>query len=352
MSPDQLPRQLEQGLAPVYAVSGDEPLQREEAADAVRAAARAAGCGTREILEADGRFDWDLLAAQGESLSLFAEKKLVDLRLPGGKPGRAGAEALTTWCRNPPPDVVLLVTLPKLERGQRNAKWVKAIDEAGVLVQVWPVEAARLPAWIEGRMRRAGLEPEPGVARLLAERTEGNLLAARQEIEKLRLLQGGGPVALETVRRAIADSARFDVFDLMDAALEGRATRGLRILSGLRAEGTAPAVVLWALAREVRILAGLADAVARGTPLAQALADAGVWKNRRKRVADGVKRVAPTRWRALLVQCEAADAMIKGAQPGDPWLQMEQILLVVAGVGAPQRYWPLAGGVRRGPRPA
>lgn len=339
---DQLQGHLQKGLAPVYLVSGDEPLQLGEAADAVRAAARREGYGSREILEAHGRFDWNLLAQQSDELSLFAEKKIVDLRLPGGKPGREGAAALVGWCENLPADTLLLLTLPRLERSQQNSKWVKALEAAGVLIQVWPPDAARLPKWIEQRMRAAGLQPGPGVAAMLAEQTEGNLLAARQEIDKLLLLYGEGRIDQEQLSRAISDSARFDVFTLVDAALAGKADRLLRVLAGLRGEGVALPVVLWALAREIRSLAVMAAALERGVPMARVLAEARVWKNRQALVSQGLRRLAPARWRELLQQCQQADAMIKGARPGDPWLQLEQVVLAMAGTGDPNQFWPVS----------
>ncbi len=342
LRPEQLQAQLQKELAPVYVISGDEPLLVGEAADAVRAAARAAGFLTRELLEADGRFDWNLLGQQAEEMSLFAEKKIVDLRLRSGKPGREGGQALTQWCERLTGDTLLLLTLPKLERSQANSKWLKALDQAGVVIQVWPPDAARLPRWIEQRMRAAGLQPAPGVAQMLAERTEGNLLAARQEIEKLLLLHGPGPIDPEAAGRAISDSARFDVFTLVDAALEGEAKRGLRILAGLRGEGVAPPVVLWALAREIRSLQAIAATVERGAPLARALAEAKVWKSRQAQVSRGAQRLSARQWRALLQRCAETDATIKGALPGDPWLELEQIVLAMAGAGDAQRFWPPA----------
>ncbi len=338
---DQLEAHLKKGLAPVYVISGDEPLQLGEAADAIRAAARTAGYTTREILEADGRFDWNRLGQQADELSLFAEKKIVDLRLPGGKPGREGSAALVAWCSDLPADTLLLLTLPKLDRSQGGSKWMKALDQAGVVIQIWPPDAARLPRWVEQRMRAAGLVPEPGVAQMLAEQTEGNLLAARQEIEKLRLLHGEGPITQEQLSRAISDSARFDVFGLVDAALAGKAKRSLRILSGLRGEGVALPVVLWALAREIRLLAGLSARVGNGVPPARAMAEARVWKNRQPLVAQGLKRLDLPHWQELLARCQQADAMIKGAAAGDPWLQLEQIVLAMAGAGPARRFWPL-----------
>jgi len=182
---------------------------------------------------------------------------------------------------------------------------------------------------------------EPGVAQMLAEQTEGNLLAARQEIEKLRLLYGEGPVSQERLSRAISDSARFDVFGLVDAALAGEASRSLRILAGLRGEGVALPVVLWALAREIRQLATMSARVSDGVPPARAMAEARVWKNRQPLVAQGLKRLDARGWQELLARCQQADAMIKGAGPGDPWLQLEQIVLAMAGAGEKERFWPL-----------
>ena len=339
---DQLAGHLERSLAPVYLVSGNEPLLVGEATDAIRVAARKAGYVSRELLEADSRFDWNLLAQQAEEMSLFAERKIVDLRLPGGKPGREGSKALVEWCERLPEETLLLVTLPKLDRSQASSKWVKTLEKAGVLVQVWPPDPKQLPRWIEQRMRAAGLQPAPGVARLLAERTEGNLLAAQQEIEKLRLLHGEGEVDEALARQAVSDSARYDVFTLVDAALEGDARRALRILAGLRGEGVALPVVLWALAREARTLAAVATELERGVPLARAVAGAGVWKSRQPLVSRGVQRLKLAQWQQLLQQCAAADTIIKGAEADDPWLQLERIALAMAGAAPLERLWPLA----------
>ncbi len=332
---EQLDAHLARGLAPVYLVSSDEPLLQIEAADAIRAAARRNGYTSREILEADARFDWQSLSHQAEALSLFAERKLVDLRIPSGKPGREGGQALRDWCQAPPEDLLLLITVPRLDRSQLASAWVKAIDQAGVVLQLWPPDAARLPGWIQARLRAAGLEPAPGVAELLAERTEGNLLAARQEIEKLVLLHGRGPVSLEAATRAVADSARYDAFTLVDAALAGDARRTQKILAGLRAEGTPAPVVLWALARALRELAAVASLIGAGQPETAALNRAGVWKNRQPLVRKALGRGGADHWRALLRRCRAADAAIKGAAAGaDPWLRLEEIALALAGLAA------------------
>lgn len=329
---EQLDSHLAGNLAPVYVVTGDEPLQLGETADAIRAAARQAGYLSREIFEADARFDWNRLGEEANALSLFAEQKIIDLRLPGGKPGTVGSKALVSYCENLPEDTLLLLTLPKLPL---TSKWIKALDKAGVIIQIWPVDERQLPRWVQQRMRMAGLQAEPGVAEMLAEQTEGNLLAARQEIEKLALLFGSERITQEQAAAAISDSSRFDVYALVDAALAGKAQRCTRIIAGLRAEGIPLPVVLWALAREVRSLNLMAQDIATGASIQQALGRARVWKNRIPLVSAGLKRLNAAQWADLLQQCQLADATIKGAVPGDPWLVLEQITLGIAGIPAP-----------------
>jgi DNA polymerase-3 subunit delta len=323
---EQLPQHLQKTLAPVYLVSGDEPLQLNEACDAVRAAARAAGHDNREVMEAGANFDWNDLLAEAASFSLFAEKKIIDLRLPGGKPGREGGKALTEYCDNPPPDTLLLLTLPKLDRQQQNSKWFKSVERLGAVVQVWPVEVQQLPQWIERRLRSAGLEPSREAVRMLAERVEGNLLAAHQEIEKLLLLHGTGPIDAEQLAGAVADSARYDVFELVDSALRGEMARCLRILEGLRGEGIAAPVVLWALHREIAQLGSVAIDSAKGLSLEHAMTRAKVWDRRKTLARTAVGRLKPVQWLSLLDECQAADAAAKGADPRDPWLLFEQIV--------------------------
>ncbi|WP_456379322.1 DNA polymerase III subunit delta [Thiolapillus sp.] len=331
---EQLQSHLADNLAPVYVVTGDEPLQQGEAADAIRTAARRAGYLSREILEADARFDWNRLREQASALSLFAEQKIIDLRLPSGKPGATGSKALVEYCNHLPPDTLLLVSLPKLPL---TSKWMKALEQAGVIIQIWPVDERQLPRWVQQRMRLAGLQEEPGVAEMLAELTEGNLLAARQEIDKLALLFGKEKITQEQAASAISDSSRFDVYSLVDAALAGKTKRCIHIISGLAGEGIPPPVVLWALAREVRALNAMAQDVAAGASVQQALGRARVWKSRIPLVSAGLKRLRARQWAELLQQCQLADATIKGAMPGDPWLLLEQITLGIAGLPAPGR---------------
>ncbi len=323
---------LEKEFAPVYLVTGDEPLQTLEAADAIRQAARGRGYSSRDILEVDRSFQWHQLATEASSLSLFSEQRIIDLRIPSGKPGAEGGKALTEYMERPAEDTLLLITMPKLERSQTNSKWFKAIDRIGAVLQIWPVEGPQLPAWIEQRMRGKGLLPEPGAAALLADRIEGNLLAAAQEIEKLLLLHGPGAISGEQLVEAVSDSARYDVFDLVDSALAGKSGRSLRILHGLRGEGTAPPVVLWALAREVRMLAELAFQVKGGMNPQRAVgARHEVWEKRRPLVASALQRLPLQSWRRLLQLCADADRAVKGRLKSDPWLLFEEIATRMAG---------------------
>jgi len=324
---EQLSRHLQDTLAPAYLISGDEPLLLGEAADAIRQAARAAGHDNREVMDAGSGFDWNTLLAEAASFSLFADKKIIDVRIPGGKPGREGGQALAEYCANPPPDTLLLLTLPKLDRQQQNSKWFKAIEKLGVVLQVWPIEQGKLPAWIEQRMRAVGLQPTPDAIALLAERVEGNLLAAHQEIDKLRLLHEGGRIDAAALAEAVADSARYDVFDLVDSALRAELPRSLHILEGLRGEGIAAPIVLWALHREISQLASIALDSARGLSADQAMTRARIWDKRKPLARQALARLRPTRWLGLLDDCQAVDSAIKGGDPRDPWLLLEEMLV-------------------------
>lgn len=323
LRPEQLAAALNQGLAPLYVLSGDEPLQIQEAGDAVRSAARAAGFSHRVILSVEAGFTWSQLAAETQTLALFAEKKLLDLRLPQGKPGKEGAQALQAYCVDPPTDTLLLITLPKLERQQQQSRWLQALTKTGVIIQVWPIEGRAMQQWVQQRLQQAGLQPAPGVAQLLVEQVEGNLLAARQEIEKLRLLHPAGPLSLADVAAAVSDNARFNVFALADAGLQGDVARCLKIITGLRREGVAAPVVLWALHRDIALLAALAEQIEQGTSPRAALAKAKVWPQRQALLQQALRR--QRQWWDLLSLCYAVDAAIKGASPQDPWVLLEQL---------------------------
>jgi len=303
----------------------------QECADAVRAAARAAGQTEREVHFVERKFDWPSFESALASRSLFADRRLVELRLSTPKAADAGADVLARYAARPPDDTVLLAIAPKLDRRVLQSPWVSAFARAGEVVEVRPVEAPALRAWIEARMRRAGLRPDRDAARLLADRVEGNLLAAHQEIEKLRLLRQDGDVDEDAVREVVADSARYDVFKLADAAVGGDLPRALRILAGLRAEGLQVPAVLWAVARELRAVARVRWLVDHGHSPQAAMAKAGVWRGRTALVSHAIARHDGRRLRALCRTAAEVDRIAKGSQRGDAWQGMTTLVAGLAG---------------------
>jgi len=313
----------------VYLFSGDEPLQLMEAADAVRAAARARGFTEREVFTADKGFDWGALSAASDSLSLFAEQRILELRLPTGKPGTQGAKVLEAYAQRPADDTLLMVHAGKLDKGASSSKWVKALDQAGIMVQVWPLSLAETAGWIARRLRARGIKPDEQAVRLLADRVEGNLLAAAQEVDKLVLLRGDGPLDVEGVLESVTDAARYTIYDLADAALAGDSTRAVHVLNGLRGEGVEAMLILWALSREVRSLTDIAEKLDAGMPAAQAMK--GVWAKRVPLVKKALSRHRAPAWRALLALCARTDQVIKGQAPGRAWDELLQLTVGMAG---------------------
>ncbi len=328
---DRLSGRLGRGLAPVYLITGDEPLLVEECVDAVRVAADAAGFKERQILTVEPGFDWDSFYASTQSLSLFCERRLIELRIPSGNPGEIGAGVLVQIAGEKPADIVLVVTAGKLGKQARAAKWSKALEATGVAVTVYPVEPAQLPAWVGRRMRARGLKPGPGVIELLAHYMEGNLLACAQEIDKLAMLAGDGEITLDDIEGNLSDNARFNVFALADACLEGNTAASLRILNGLRAEGVQPVLILWALAREIRELGRMSAAVAAGSTVAQVLDAHKVWARRRPLVRQALGRARPSDWMDLLTDAAQLDRVVKGRASGDAWQRLERLALATSG---------------------
>jgi DNA polymerase-3 subunit delta len=324
---NQLTSHLQKNLARCYLVSGDEHLLVDETLDAVRAAARDNGFTSRDLHVATAGFDWAKLTDSGSNLSLFAEKRIVELRLPTGKPGRAGSQAIVDFVDKTDADLLFIVVTPKLDRRSLSVKWVKALESAGIMVQVWPISVRELPGWIARRMRDTGLQPDRDAIAMIADRVEGNLLAAGQEIEKLRLILGEGKVTADDVGRAVANSSRYDVFKLVDAALGGDARRALRILSGLRAEGVEPVVIVWALTRELRTLALLTDTIAQGGDLASGMRESNVWNTRQPLVRNCVGRHKHGDFHRLLKEASRADLAAKGQLQADPWQLSTDIVM-------------------------
>lgn len=339
LAPAQLGKHLQGSLAPVYVISGDDPLLCQEAADAIRIAARQQGYDERQVFSADANFDWGSLLLAGASMSLFAQRRLLELRLPSGKPGDKGAAALIEYCSRPAEDTVLLISLPKLDGSAQKTKWGKALVEGAQtqFVQIWPVDANQLPQWIRQRLSQAGMSANQDAVELIAARVEGNLLAAAQEIEKLKLMAEGGQVTVETVQAAVADSARFDVFGLVDAILNGEAAHALRMLEGLKGEGVEPPVILWALSRELRLLANLAQQFGQGIPLDKVFSQARppVWDKRKPLMSKALQRYSAQRWNQLLLDAQRIDAQIKGQASGSAWSSLSRLSLLMAGQRLP-----------------
>lgn len=331
LRPEQLETHLEGHLAPAYLICGDEPLLLQESADAVRTAARRGGFNERELFHADSGFDWQVLLTEANALSLFAEKKILEVRSANGKPGDKGSNVIVEYCANPSGDNLLLVIAPKLDNSALKSKWVKAIDSCGVIVQVWPVNAAQLPRWIETRLQRAGIRASRAAVDILAERVEGNLLAAMQEIEKLLLLAPEAEVDATTMSTVVADSARYNLFSLVDKILEADTHAAAKILRGLKDEGSEPTVVLWALTRELRILIGAALAHSRGESIEDALQKSKVWVKRMPLLKSALRRLKPGHLRVLLRQAGGVDRAVKGLQEGDPWDELTALVLSFAG---------------------
>jgi len=314
LTSDTLAAHLEKQLLPAYLVSGDDPLLTSEAADAIRARARAAGFTERETHFLERGADWNDVRASANNLSLFAERRIVEIRMPSAKPGTTGGAALIALLESKDTDRLLLITTPKLDRDAQGADWVRAVDTNGAWVQVWPVDAAKIIGWLRTRCRRLKLNADDNALELLAERTEGNLLAAHQELEKLRLLARGDRVTAEDVLSSVADSARFDVFQLGECALSGDAARTLRILDGLRAEGVEPVLVLWSLSKSVRDLWAAVSAPPGGR--------ARAWPRQTAALEKGQRRAGQLSFPRLNARAVRADRMIKGRQAGDAWDEM------------------------------
>jgi DNA polymerase-3 subunit delta len=332
---DQLTSRSGGNLANVYLVSGDEPLLVDEALTWLREAARAAGITERETLQVGKGFDWEAALAGLANLSLFSAGKLLELRLASAAPGEDGARAIQSALSGPPGNVVAVV-MPALDKRARESRWAAAIASDGIWIDAAPPPPEALPAWLAARLQRAGLTLEAPALELLAACVEGNLLAARQEIDKLALLHPpGSRLGLDEVQAAVADGARFDVFQLADAALAGEAPRALRILAGLREEGIAPTLILWSLVREILTLLNAAGRAGRGTTVADAVAAIGVWRSRASLVIGALRRQPAGGLTRLVAMARAADQVVKGARRGDPWLALHELTLQLAGAAPP-----------------
>jgi len=324
---NQIPATLEKGLSSVYLVSGDEPLQQGEAVDFIRQKSRAAGFLNREVLHVDGRFDWNQLLGACLTQSLFAEKNLIELNLPTGKPGREGSKAIESVISSLSDDNVLIIIAGKLDKASQKTKWFKSIDQHGIVIQVWPLQDNKLLNWLRQRLQRKGLSVDQQGIKILADSVEGNLLAASQEIEKLYAIHGEAKLSSEDILNAVADNARYDVFKLTDRLLAGNTQRTLVVLKGLLGEKLAAPVILWALMRELRIMASLSFEKKATGRLDATFKKHRVWDSKKGVYTKALSRGNLSEWQGLVQACAKAERITKGAEAGDEWLVIEQICL-------------------------
>jgi DNA polymerase-3 subunit delta len=321
-----------EALAPVWLIASGEPLLLLEAADALRVRAKALGYAEREVFEADSRFDWDELDASFGMLSLFSSRRVIEVRLPTGKPGKDGGALIERFCSSPAPDVLLLVTAAEWSNKHEGA-WSRAIDRAGASLVLWSPRPNELPAWIARRLKSRGLDATADAVGMLASRIEGNLLAAAQEVDKLALLKGKGRIDAIEMEALVADSSRYDVFRLADTALSGDAAHALRMLSGLRGEGEAVVPLLSWLASQVQALANVSAVQEAGGNVAQAMTQARIWDSKQPLFRRALGRGSAAHFERLLTDCARIDRISKGRADGDAWVELERL---VVGIAAPR----------------
>ena len=329
--PEQLNAHLKKGLSSVYLLTGDEPLLSEESGDTLRHALQNQGFSEREVLHVDGKFSWEYLLECANALSLFAEKKIIEIRLGSQKLNKKASEILREYLANPAPDNILLIIANKLDGPTKKSAWFKAVDQAGVIIEIWPVETEQLPNWIRQRSAQIDLDLDEDAIQILCDRIEGNLLAAKQELSKLSLLYSGQQVTADDVIDAVSDSSRYDIYGLTDAALQGQAARCNRILQILKQDGTEPSVALWALTRELRSLAAVQQAQQTGQSFDAVCQRERIWGKRKPIVRKAAQRISMPSLHMALMECAEVDKIIKGNQRGDAWLLLSSISLTLAG---------------------
>jgi len=327
---DQLAAHLKNSMAPAYIVSGDEPLQLSECVDRIRTAGRDQGFSEREIMHVEKSFDWQGLSQAANELSLFSDKKIIELRLASTKLGDAGSKALLNYMAAPSSENLLLITAPKLDQSVQKTKWFKELEKIGVNIQVWPIAENQLQGWVANRARKKGLNITPEAAHLLAERAEGNLLSVAQEIEKL-VLTTDGVVDVDMVIDQVTDSAKYDVFGLVDAALLGKSERVVRILNNLKSSGAEPTLISWSLVREIRVLTQLAIGRSQGKSLMDLMQVHRIWKTKVPMMKQAVVKLSTVQWQSLLKRAAKLDRLNKGLAEGDPWDELLKLSLAMSG---------------------
>ena len=330
--PEQLSRQIEKKLSPIYVISGDEILLIQEACDVIRSKAKKLGFTDRELYNVEAQFNWDNFLQSANSLSLFSEKKILEIRIQNGKPGDVGSKALIEYCQAPSPDNILLLILPKMDRRSQNTKWFKTLEANGDIVIIWPIGTQQLPQWIEQRLQQHGIKANSQAIDVLCTKTEGNLLAAAQEIEKLKLLNTDTILDAPAMTAAVMSSARYNVFGLIDKALLGQAEQSIATLKGLKGEGSEPNTILWAISKEIRTLAHIKEAIDAGKSFDFAAKQQGVWENRKQLIRQASQRLSTRQTHTLLRKSSQVDKTIKGIEKGDVWNLLLDLILSLSGV--------------------
>jgi DNA polymerase-3 subunit delta len=335
---EQLSAHLTESLLPMYWIAGDEPLLVQESTDLIRRHCRTLGFSEREQFFVEGNFDWQNLQQSGNNLSLFATRKIIELRLRSAKLDENAKNALRLYLSSPNPDNVLLIVSPKIEPAAAGTKWFQNLESYGAVIQIWPVDAVALPQWIFTRLQRHGITADREAVAVLADRVEGNLLAADQEIEKLALLlqskadkDSALTLDLKTVSQVVANSSRYNVFALVDATLAGQSLKAVRMLQGLAADGSEPLMILAMLCKELRSLTMLAAKVEAGQSISSVLQTEHVWNNRKACVTAALGRLGTTSLQALLTQASRVDHSVKGLLSSDPWRELSILVLLTAG---------------------
>lgn len=325
---EQLTTHLQKSLTPIYFVCGDVPFLLQEASDNIRKAAQQHGYNDKQVFQVESGFAWQEFLSTAYTFSLFSDKQFLELRLSNTL-GEGGSKAMQQYISNLPKNKILLITAQKIESQQQKSIWFQTLVKASTFVQLWPITYEQMPAWIMQRLTQAGLQTSNDGIRILAERAEGNLLAAAQEIEKLRLLYGQGTITTEAITQAVTDSARFDVFQLADACLQGNCQRALRILSGLHAEHIEPTLILWAIAREVRTLLAMSYEIASGASIDQALQKQQVWEKRKPYFRQALRSHTVNSTTIMIQHANRIDLIIKGLKIGNIWNELEQLVLAM-----------------------
>lgn len=337
---EQLLTHLNQTLSSVYLITGDEELIKLESSDSIRQTARNHGYTEREVFVVNSKFNWDKVYAATQSMSLFSEKSLIELHLESTNLGKDGSQILADLCERPPEDKCFLIICEKLDAAKQKTKWVKAIEQHGIMVPIWPVQLSQMPQWIDARCKQYNIQIDQAGLRLMCDRVEGNLLAAKQEIEKCHLLYGEGTLNYERVREAVSDNSRYDIFQLVDVALQGEPERVIKILLQLRSEGLDPILVLWAVHRELQLLCALSFALFNKTSLEPIFQEFRVWDNRKGLLTRAIQRYSFNVWQQLLSQCHMIDESLKGARKLDKWQALAQLYLRIAGFRSSSQLTP------------